>query len=349
MTRRRVWAAAVLLAVAVSAAVSGVWLRQALYADRIAPNVQPVLVQVPPGATLRGAGEIFQQRGVLDAAWKLRLLARLSRADATIKAGTYSVVPGVAPARLLRQLVAGEIVTVAVTVPEGLTLREVAELLAGPLAIDRDRLVESATRPASAWVARLGLPATASLEGYLFPETYRFAPGIAPDQVLETMLGEFQAVFDDSMRARARVVGMSVHQVVTLASIVEAEATLPEERRRIAAVYTNRLRKGMRLEADPTVAYAVGIPGDRLTLAHLRVDSPYNTYQRSGLPPGPINSPGEACLRAALWPQPGFAALFFVADGRGGHRFAETWAEHTRNVRAYRRAQRQAGRGAVGR
>jgi UPF0755 protein len=342
MTRRRAWAAVALLCSVALVGSAGVWLRSALYADHTRPGARPVLVQVPPGTTLRGAGVIFQERGVLDAAWKLRLLARLAGTDASIKAGTYSVDPGIAPARLLRKLVAGEIVTVAVTVPEGLTLLEAADVLSRQVGVDRTRLLELTRHPPTAWGARLALPESSSLEGYLFPETYRFAPGVSADEVVETMLGEFAGVFGDSLRERASELGMSVHEVVTLASIVEAEATLPDERRRIAAVYTNRLHKGMRLEADPTVAYAVGVPGDRLTLAHLRVDSPYNTYRRAGLPPGPINSPGEACLRAVLWPQEGFGALFFVADGRGGHRFAGTWAEHRRNVRAYRRVQQQA-------
>ena len=134
---------------------------------------------------------------------------------------------------------------------------------------------------------------------------------------------------------------MTLHEVVTLASIVEAEAVLDHERPSIAAVYRNRIDKGWRLEADPTVAYALDKIGDRLTFRDLEVDSPYNTYRNSGLPPGPINSPGRASIQAVLWPEPGLEAMYFVADGEGGHRFSRTWEEHQRAVREYRAVQRE--------
>jgi UPF0755 protein len=158
------------------------------------------------------------------------------------------------------------------------------------------------------------------------------------------MLDHFTNAFDDSLRAQAEAQGLSVHEVVTLASIIEAETGVVGERRKVAAVYRNRLSRGWKLEADPTVAYAAGISGEDLTYGHLEMDSPYNTYRFTGLPPGPICSPGLASLHAALEPEQEFEALYFVADGEGGHVFSRTWEQHRAAVRAYREKLREQGR-----
>jgi len=175
-----------------------------------------------------------------------------------------------------------------------------------------------------------------TLEGYLFPDTYHVPFGAGAGDVVGQMLARFDDVFVDSLSARAAEIGMTPHQALTLASIIEAEARVPEERPTISAVYHNRLRKGMRLEADPTVAYAMGGFRGRLLYVHLETDSPYNTYKNKGLPPGPICSPGEAAIRAALYPRPGVGALYFVARGDGSHIFSMTLREHLSAIKQVR-------------
>jgi UPF0755 protein len=177
-----------------------------------------------------------------------------------------------------------------------------------------------------------------SLEGYLFPDTYVVPWGVSPAEVVSQMLDRLDAVFTDSLFARAVEIGMTPHEVLTLASIVEAEARVPAERPIISAVYHNRLRRGMRLEADPTVAYAMGGFRGRMLFVHLEIDSPYNTYRNKGLPPGPICSPGQAAIRAALYPDPDTDALYFVARGDGSHIFSKTLREHQTAVQKVRRA-----------
>jgi len=175
-----------------------------------------------------------------------------------------------------------------------------------------------------------------SLEGYLFPDTYLVPYGARARDAVDMMLSRMDRVFGDSLFARAAQQGMTPNQVLTLASIVEAEARVPDERPRVAAVYRNRLRRGMRLEADPTVAYAMGGYRGRLLYADLEVDSPYNTYRKAGLPPGPICSPGEAAIHAALYPAPDTSSLYFVARGDGSHIFTRTLREHLAAVKSVR-------------
>jgi UPF0755 protein len=178
-----------------------------------------------------------------------------------------------------------------------------------------------------------------TLEGYLFPETYKFSLAMAERQVVRLMVDHFFGILDSRMRRRARDMGMSVHEVVTMASIIEGEAVLDHERPLISAVYHNRLQKRMRLQADPTVQYAIPDGPRRLFNRDYRIDSPYNTYRHYGLPPGPIMSPGEASIRAAVDPaEVGY--LYFVAQGDGSHIFSRTMQEHEAAKRKTRRARR---------
>ena len=172
-------------------------------------------------------------------------------------------------------------------------------------------------------------------EGYLFPETYHFAEGLAAARVAASVLGEGAAHWRDSLD-EAQSPLATFHEVLTLASIVEAETSREDEMPRVAAVYLNRLARRRHLEADPTIAHATNKRGQRILYADLEVASPYNTYRQIGLPPGPICSPGLAAVRAVLTPESGFDALYFVADGLGGHIFSRTLEEHREAVRAYR-------------
>ena len=251
-----------------------------------------------------------------------------------MRAGTYELGASRSPLQILSALVAGDVLRVRVTLPEGLTCEQSFTLLAEHLGVSIDSLRAVATD--AGWLDSLGLP-PGGPEGYVFPETYLFEPGTSARALLLTPVEACLERLDAARRARAAELGLSPHAALTLASIIEAESPDSLERRRISAVYHNRLRMGWRLEADPTVAYALGRPGEHLTHADLAVESPYNTYRHPGLPPGPICNPGLVSLDAALWPLEGCQDLFFVARGDGTHAFSRTLAEHNGWVRALRR------------
>jgi UPF0755 protein len=212
-----------------------------------------------------------------------------------------------------------------VTIPEGFTLSQIVPLIARVLEVPADSVIAAARD--TAHLHRLGIP-TPTLEGYLFPDTYTFLPGTPARAAVGAMVRRFEQVWRPEWTTRLDSISMSRHQVVTLASIVEREAKRPDERPVIAGVYRNRLRSGMRLEADPTVQYARGIHTNRVLFKDLDVDSPYNTYRNVGLPPGPIASPGAASLQASLYPTD-VPYKFFVAYPDGRHVFTVDFAQHT--------------------
>lgn len=312
------------------------------------PSDEVMHFVVEEGVSFRQVAADLEQSGLIRSAWVFGVWARLKGQDRSIRSGEYELRRGASVAATLEALVAGSVMTRSTTLPEGLTRTQTIEVIAAGLELDAAHLDSLTRTPDPELRARLGLEEGVTLEGYLYPETYRFAKGVSPEAVIRTLVSTFESVVDDSMRARAVELDMTLHEVVTLASIVEAEAVLDHERPEIAAVYTNRIRKGWRLEADPTVAYALDKIGDRLTYRDLEVDSAYNTYRNPGLPPGPINSPGKASLRAVLWPDPECDAMYFVADGEGGHRFSRTWEEHQAAVREYRAIQRDRRGGRTG-
>lgn len=321
-----------------------VWLWAALHVDAVHPPAEHRRFIVHSGSSLQRVADDLVATGLCDRAWKIRLVARLDGRERAVRAGEFDLPVGASAARLFRLLVEGPQLLRAVTVPEGWHAERTVAVLADSLALDVEELHRLVADPPREWRERLGLPDQHGLEGYLFPQTYRFTRGLDARRVIETLVTTFERALDDSLRARIAGHEFGLHGIVTLASIVEAEATRDDERSRIAAVYLNRLREGWKLEADPTVAFATGKTGERLLLRDLRVDSPYNTYRNPGLPPGPINSPGLASIRAVLEPEPDFDAMYFVADGQGGHRFSRTWEEHRRAVELYRRWQREQSR-----
>jgi len=266
------------------------------------------------------------------------VFAWLQRADRRVHTGTYVFEPGEPPRSILSKLITGQIYEVSVTVPEGLMRTEVAGIFAAEMGVDSVQFVSA---PPPAGFAAPETPEGTELEGYLFPDTYVLPWGSGADDIVAAMVSRTEAVFDSALTARADSVGMTRHQVLTLASIIQAETGLPHEVRLVSAVYHNRLRRGMRLEADPTVAYAKGGYRGRLFYKDLEIDSPYNTYRRSGLPPGPICGAGEAAIRAALYPDSSCTAMYFVAQGDGGHVFSKTLAEHEAAVQEMRRNRRK--------
>lgn len=285
-----------------------------------------------------GVAEIarrLETAGVVRSALLLRARSRLTGRDRTIQPGTYRFETATDMGTLLERLAAG-VEPVEVTIPEGLTVREIADLLAARglgsaesfrcLASDPDFLLAA------------GVPGP-QLEGYLFPDTYRFAPQVDASEILETMVQRFHNRFDADRYRRAAERRLSVNQVITLASIIEKETGKASERPLIAAVFANRLRIGMPLQSDPTVIYAIPEFDGNLTRADLARPSSYNTYVTGGLPPGPIANPGLAAIDAALAPADSLA-LYFVSRNDGSHEFSATLAEHNRAVARYQRAPR---------
>jgi UPF0755 protein len=270
--------------------------------------------------------------------------------ESQLAAGEYELRPNMAPSEILGLMRQGAEAALSVTFPEGWRTEEIADRLDASGVVSRTEFLRAATRGPYGYTFLAGLPAESSLEGYLFPDTYTFSRRVTATVVVDTMLRNFDRRFDVSMRQQAERQGLSVRDVVILASIVEREAVVAEERPMIAEVFLNRLAVKMPLQADPTVQYAVAqADSDRaredgywrleLTEADLEIDSPYNTYRNKGLPPGPISNPGLAALKAVLSPT-STGYLFFVAKTGGEHAFARTLDEHNENVARYRELQR---------
>ena len=307
---------------------------------RAGPPGEPVRVVVPEGASFASVVRVLVDRGLVRRAWTLEFFAKATRGDRQIQRGTYEFTRGEPAIDILGAMVRGDILAVLVTVPEGFTTWQIAGAMEAA-GIDSVALL-AACRDADLRRA-LGVSAE-SLEGYLFPDTYRVPFGSDARDVVAQMLTRFHAAWTPDMERSARAIGMARHEVVTMASIIEAEARVPDERPVVSAVYHNRLQRGMKLDADPTVAYAMGGFRGRLYFRDLKIDSPYNTYRYAGLPPGPICSPGESSLRAALHPEPSVSALYFVARGDGRHVFSTTLREHDAAVREIRRTSATPGR-----
>ena len=309
------------------------------------PTGPPVRVVIPAGASFRQATDSLARPGVITAPRLFRLFAWVTGRDRSIKAGTYALQPGVDWTALLTALTEGRGIVRTVTIPEGYTLQAIVPLLARSLEVPEDS-VNAAVRD-SALCQRLEIP-TVSLEGYLFPETYTFADGTTARQAVEVMVRQFERTWKPEWTSRLQELAMTRHQIVTLASIIEKEARLAEERPVIAAVYHNRLRAGMLLQADPTVQYARGQHTTRVLYKDLEIDSPYNTYRRPGLPPGPIAAPGAASLEAALHPA-NVPYRFFVAHPDGHHEFHVTFEGHTQARQDVQRARARRANGGSGR
>ncbi|MDX1568365.1 MAG: endolytic transglycosylase MltG [Longimicrobiales bacterium] len=297
------------------------------------------MIHVPRGAPFSTVVDTLEARGLVDWATPFHLFGRLRGADTDIRAGSYVFPRDASWNRILGDLTEGRVQTLPVTIPEGLTLREIAPRLAPIAETTEDSAL--ATLQDSELARALDVPGP-TLEGYLFPDTYRFAPGVGVPFMATAMVVRYEAYWTAGRRARLDSLDWTERELVTLASVVQAEAARTEEMDTIASVYHNRLDRRMRLEADPTVLYALGGHRERLLYPAMDsvADNPYNTYTHRGLPPGPIGSPGEDALDATLWPaETDF--LYFVAQpgtlGGGGHVFSRTLAEHNRAVAEYRR------------
>ncbi len=301
------------------------------------------LVTIESGMPAHAAAVRLERAGVIRSSLVFRVLTRIRGVGARIHAGEYRFSGELTPGQVLDKLVTGEVVRHRLTVPEGLRLDEIAGLLQAEGFGQQERFLEAAKRVEL--IADLD-PDAKDLEGYLFPETYFFARGTAEEQIVAEMVLGFRTELTPQRLARIRELGLTPRQTVILASLIEEEARMDDERGRISAVFHNRLEKGMPLQCDPTVVYALVRNGryrgeiHRSDLAH---ESPYNTYLSPGLPPGPISSPGGKSLEAALFPAR-TKELYFVVSGPGRHEFSRTREEHDRAVLRYRRERKALNR-----
>ena len=304
------------------------------------PEGPPVRVTVPRGSNLAAVADSLAARRIVDSSEDFRKYARGEDADRRLKPGIYEFQRGTRWSEIVGKLVRGDVVKVRVVVPEGFRARQIADRIAAAAGLPADTIYRRLLDDSAA--AKWAVPGP-TLEGYLYPATYTFPLGTPLDSMVGQMVRSYRRQWTPEMRQKAQALGMGEREVVTLASIVEAEAKTWSERPTIAAVYHNRLRRGMRLEADPTVQYALAERRARLMVRDIDAvaDNPYNTYRNRGLPPGPIGSPSKGAIEAALNPAP-VDYLFFVARPNGTHVFTRTFAEHTRAVRAARAEARAA-------
>ncbi len=290
-------------------------------------------------------GEIvdsLESQGIIRNRAMFEFVSLLFRGTSRLKVGKYIFESGASNAHIFLTLRSGEgNQLIHVTVLEGTYARTQARIFAKAIGIDSSRYVDFVYD--RAFARSLGIDAS-SLEGYLLPETYSITWQQDERQIVRALVQHFRDFFGDSLEQRAGEIGMTVHEVMTLASIVEGEAILNEERSIISGVYHNRLKRGMRLEADPTIQFIVPDGPRRLLYSDLEIDNPYNTYKYRGLPPGPVNNPGKASILAALYPAQ-HNYLYFVANGKGGHWFSRSFEEHRRYVRMYRRERARARSG----
>jgi UPF0755 protein len=294
---------------------------------------EAVAFEVKRGATLQSVSRDLERAGVVRSARAFEWLARWRSRAGELRAGEYELSRGFSAERVLAAITAGNVKTHELALPEGLTAVQVAERVEAAGLAGAAAFLAAVRDPEFA--ASLGVEGD-TLEGYLFPETYQLARGLAPRAVVRTLVEHFLTVWAEIAPA-AEARGLSMGEVVTLASIVEKETGAPSERPLIAAVFLNRLRLGMRLETDPTVIYGIADFDGNLTRAHLEdASNPYNTYRIVGLPPGPIANPGGAALRAVVEPAE-TEYLYFVSRNDGTHVFSRSYREHVNAVDRYQR------------
>lgn len=293
------------------------------------------LVEVAPGKPFSEVARTLSERGVLRYGWSIELLAQIMKADRSIKAGEYEVTAAMSPRQILEKMMSGDVVRRVVTVTPGMTIKELPNVIQSQGLIPADDFAKALTD--TQLLVRAGIAAQ-SFEGYLWPETYQFSRPILPWDIIFRMMEEGEKHWLPEFSIRAEELRLTRHEILILASIIQKEAGNQEEMPVIASVFHNRLKKGMKLQADPTIIYGLENFDGKIRDEDKENPHPYNTYVHLGLPIGPICNPGEAAIRAALYPAE-TTYLFFVADGTGAHTFSTTYGEHQEAVKRYIKSQ----------
>lgn len=286
-----------------------------------------VTVLVTPGMSTQAIGDLLYAKGLIKNVVMFRVVTRLERADGALQAGEYNFTKAMTVKEIIGKLVRGETAFKQFTIPEGFTIDQIAALLEEKKLAQASKFKAYAAGYAPYDYISPAANVKYKAEGFLFPDTYRMAAGTSPEQLAGMMASQFDKQFTPAMRQRAAELGLSVREVVILASLVEREAQVAKERPIIAGVFLGRLKLEMPLQSCATIQYILGYPKPELTVADTEIPSPYNTYQNMGLPPGPIASPGLASIQAVLNPaDTGY--LYFVANKDGSHIFSRSYEEH---------------------
>lgn len=296
-----------------------------------AADAEEVTFVVLPGQGVSKISRILAAEGIICKPMEFRIFSRLNGFDTKIKVGEYRLSAAMSPADILEKLVKGDVILYRLTIPEGYTAMQIADLVGESGIAGRDAFLKALSD--QSLMVRLHIEAD-SFEGYLFPDTYFFPKNTTAETIVSTQVSRFRSVMTDRRLERAQQLGLSVHEVVTLAAMIEKETGAAEERPIISSVFHNRLKRGMRLESDPTVIYGIENFDGNLTRKHLAEETPYNTYRIKGLPAGPIANPGEAAIEAALYPED-TDYFYFVARKDGTHQFSTNIRDHNRAVSKY--------------
>jgi UPF0755 protein len=291
------------------------------------------LVIIPEGSSYQQAASLLKREHLIRSRMAFILLGKFKAADRRIHPGEYELNAAMSAGDILNKLLAGRVVLHPITIPEGFTMSQIGHMLGQLDITDTAEFFRLARDPE--FIASLGIQA-ASLEGYLFPETYHFARWTKPKDVIRTMVEGVKTLWTPEFQSQAKQLNLSLHEVLTLASVVEKETGVQEERELIAAVFHNRLRRRIPLQSDPTVIYGLAAFDGNLRKRDLSDSSPYNTYRYQGLPPGPIASPGIQSIRAALFPSR-TPYLYFVSRNDGTHYFSSSLEEHNRAVEKFQK------------
>ena len=322
----------VIFCLIISAISGSVVLDIITYGNRPAGNGEhQSLIEILPGQRFDQIASQLNASGIIHKPTYFRLIARTSSMDKKIMAGEYLLSSAMTPNQILNILASGKIYLHKLTIPEGLNLYQIASVVSRTGLVSEMQFIQTARN--SDLVRQKGIDA-ASFEGYLYPDTYYFPKNITAEGVINTMIDRFRNVMLPEYETLAKNKGFSIHQIITLASIIEKETGSDQERPLIASVFYNRIKKNMRLESDPTVIYGIENFDGNLTRSHLSTPTPYNTYRISGLPPGPIANPGIHSIKAALYPAES-DYLFFVSKNDKTHEFSRNKAEHDRAVKLY--------------
>jgi peptidoglycan lytic transglycosylase G len=291
------------------------------------------VISVPDGSTFQQVAALLERERLIKSRSAFILLGRSQSADRKIHAGEYELNAGMTPAEILSNLLSGQVLLHPITIPEGFTMVQIAELLVQHEFGNQGEFLRLAKD--RKFIASLGINAE-TLEGYLYPDTYKFPHRAKPKDMLTAMVERLREVYGPDFQARAQELKMTQHEVLTLASIIEKETGSSGEREEISAVFHNRLRKRIPLQSDPTVIYGLPDFDGNIRKKDLSSPSPYNTYRVQGLPPGPIANPGIQAIHAALYPS-GSRALYFVSRNDGTHHFSATLTEHNEAVEKYQK------------
>lgn len=291
------------------------------------------VVTIPDRSTFQQVAAQLEQEGLIKSRLAFVWLGRFQSADRKIHAGEFELNPSMAPAEILSRLTTGQVMLHPILIPEGLTMVQIAEIFGQQGLVDPQELLRLMKDPA--FIASLGIKAD-TLEGYLYPDTYKFPRGIKPKEVITAMVEHLRQVYGPDLQARAQELKLTQHEVLTLASVIEKESGSNGEREEISAVFHNRLKKHIPLQSDPTVIYGLPSFDGNIHKKDLSSPSPYNTYRIAGLPPGPIANPGIQSIRATLYPSDS-RALYFVSKNDGTHQFSATLEEHNQAVEKYQK------------